>query len=69
MFKVKDNIAPEIVNNLLYNETENHYDLRHYRGFRVPFVKSVNYGSKSTSYLGRKIWDIVPSDRGTIIPM
>ena len=36
------------------------YNLRSNSNFAVPNVKSVFYGSESISYLGQKIWDIVP---------
>ena len=38
------------------------YNLRSNSNFAVPNVKSVFHGSKSISYLGQKIWDIVPLD-------
>ena len=61
MFKVKNRLAPKIVNDLFYNETENHYNLRHRTEFRILFVNSIYHGSESISCLGSKIWDIVPS--------
>ena len=30
MFKVKNSLAPETVNDLFDNDTENHYNLRHH---------------------------------------
>ena len=36
------------------------YNLRSNSNFVVPNVKSVFHGSESISYLGPKIWDIVP---------
>ena len=62
MFKVKNSLAPKIINDLFDNDTEDHDNLRHRTEFRIPLVNSVYHGSKSVSCLGPKIWDIVPSE-------
>ena len=36
------------------------YNLRSNSNFLVPNVKSVFHGSDSISYIGPKIWDVVP---------
>ena len=41
---------------------ENHYNLRNHSDFRVPFARTVYHGTESISYLGPKIWDIVPAE-------
>ena len=48
-----------IVNDLFLYDTENHYDLRHHRDFKIPFVDSVYHSSESISYFSAKIWNIV----------
>ena len=61
MYRVKHCIAPKIMCELfneayvLYNP---HQDVR----FRTYIVKSVLYGTKMLSYLGSKIWNLVPFD-------
>ena len=62
IFKAKNNLAPNIVNDLFHNETENHYDLKYRRDFQVPFVNLVYHGNEGISYAGYKIWDIVPAE-------
>ena len=62
MFKVTNNLTPKTINDLFYNETENNYDLRHRRDFKIPFVNSVYHDSESISYLCLKVWDIVPPE-------
>ena len=46
MFKVKNNIAPEIMKELFAPKTSSY----------------VWHGTKSVSYLGPKIWDLVPNE-------
>ena len=58
IFKVKNNLEPNIVNDLFYNETENHYNVKYQRDFQVPFVNLVYHGSKAISYANPKIWYI-----------
>ena len=45
------------------------YNLRSNSNFAVPNVKSVFHGSKSISYLGPKIWDIVPLELKQLISL
>ena len=49
MFKVKNNIAPQIM-----KELNNSFKRRR--------VKSVWHSTESVSYLGPKIWDLVPNE-------
>ena len=37
-----------------------HYNLRNTNIFRRPRVNSVYYGTESLSFLGPKVWDILP---------
>ena len=61
MFKVKNDIAPEIMKEL-FAPKMTPYDLRNYNSFkrrRVNFVRNV---TESLSYLGPKIWDLAPNE-------
>ena len=49
-----------ITANVLTTIPENHYNLRNYNGFVLAFAKTVYHASESISYLGPKIWNIVP---------
>ena len=61
MFKVKNNIAPEIMK-LLFAPKMSSYDLRNNNSFKRRRVKSVWHGTESVSYLDPKIWDLVPNE-------
>ena len=38
------------------------YDLRNKKDFLLNPIRKVNYGSKTVSYLGPKIWNLVPTE-------
>ena len=59
IFKVKNN-APEIMKEL-FAPKMSPYDLRN-NSFKRRRVNSVWHGSESVSYLGPKIWDLVPNE-------
>ena len=61
MFKVENNIAPEIMKELFAPKMSS-YDLRNKNPFKKRRVKSVWHGTESVSYLGPKIWDLVPNE-------
>ena len=61
MFKVKNNIAPKIMKELFAPKMIS-YDLRNNNSFKRRRVKSVWYGTESVSFLGPKIWDLVPNE-------
>ena len=61
MFKVKNNIAPEIMKEL-FTPKMSSYDLRNNNSFKRRRVKSVWHGTELVSYLGPKIWDLVPNE-------
>ena len=48
------------MNNIFKLQAENSYNLRQVSEFSRPMVKSVHHGTESISYLGPKIWDILP---------
>ena len=50
---------------LTYCDKKSSYEelnFRHRSDFIVPFARTVYHGTKTISYLGPKIWDIVPSE-------
>ena len=61
MFKVYNNIAPPIFTKI-FNKQNPNYQLRHTSHFSVPPTRSVYNGTECISFLGSKIWDIVPAE-------
>ena len=61
MYRVKHRIAPKTMCEL-FNKANVPYDLRQDASFRSYNVKTVLYGTETLSYLGPKIWNLVPSD-------
>ena len=61
MFMVYRNISPPIVRQL-FQLRNNDYNLRQFSQFDLPNVKSVFCGTESISFLGPKIWNIVPNE-------
>ena len=60
MFKVSKNLAPPKMHEIFKLKDQPHYNLRHNSLFFRPLVKSVYKGTQSLSFLGPKIWDILP---------
>ena len=60
MYKIKNDLSPLNVTELFEQSNEQHYDLRKYSHFTVPPVRTVYHGSESISFLGLKIWYILP---------
>ena len=58
MFGVSRNISPPIMNDI----DNSRYNLRQISEFSRPLVKSAYHGSESVSFLGTKIWDMLPDD-------
>ena len=67
LFKIKNDLSPEIMTELFEQRNENHYNLRNNVHFITPQIRTVYYGSESISFLGPKIWNILP-DRLNILP-
>ena len=59
MFKVYRNISSPIFSEIFHRRDIN-YNLRINSNFAMPDVRFVFRGSQSISYLGPKVWDIVP---------
>ena len=66
MFKVKNEMSPEIIYDIFTQRINNHYDLRHINHFETPFVRTVYKRTESVSYLAPKIWDIAPEEYKTL---
>ena len=68
MYKLVNNLSPPIMNRVFKLNTMNrafklNTDFSQFSRF---LVKSVYHGTESISYLGPKIWDILPDDYKTI---
>ena len=61
MYKVKNNISPELMNNI-FVQKDNLYNLRSEPRWVIPAVKSVYHGTESLSFRGPKTWDMLPTD-------
>ena len=61
MYKVKNQMAPEILHDTFKIRTPT-YDLRNNSYFSIRQVHSVYHGTESLSFLGPKIWELVPED-------
>ena len=61
LYKVKSNMAPEILNEIFQNRTSS-YNLRTNSSFADRPVHSVYHGTESLSFLGPKIWELFPKD-------
>ena len=60
MFKVSKNLAPPQMHEILKLKDQPQCNLRYNSLFSSPLVKSVYKGTESSSFLGPKIWDILP---------
>ena len=54
MYKVANRMSPVIMNEIF------HYNQRGTSKFVIPPIHSVHHGSESSSYLGPKIWELIP---------
>ena len=59
MLQIKHGHSRETVTDI-FSQTTQKYNLRQNRDFRVNYVNPLYHGSESNSYLGPKIWEIVP---------
>ena len=63
MYKVQNNCSPEIMNKVFpINEPIYKYDLRNTSNFAACRIKTVRYGLESLSYLGPRLWNILPNE-------
>ena len=62
MFRVSRNISPPAMNDTFKQNDNSRYNLRQISEFSRLSLKSAYHGSKSVSFLGSKIWDMLPGD-------
>ena len=60
IYKVSKGIAPKIFADIFSCNSRANYNLRYESEFSRPLVKSVLNGTETMSYLGPRIWDLVP---------
>ena len=60
MYKIKNDLSSLIVTEPFEQRDEQHYDLRNNSQFTIPPIKTVYQGSECISFLGPKIWNILP---------
>ena len=61
MFKIHRGLSPEILRETFVPKTSSYY-LRRNDTFEKRKVSSVHHGTESLSFLGLKIWDLVPAE-------
>lgn len=54
-------MSPETTNDIFVQRTENHFNLRHQNDFLLPHIRTVYHGSESLSYLGPRVFQVLPS--------
>ena len=59
MYKVAIRTSPVIINEIFQPREESHYNLRYASKIFIPPIHSVYHGSKSASFLGPKIWELI----------
>ena len=60
MLRFYNGLSPSLMNSIFKLRAENPPNLRHFSEFSRPMVKSIYHGTESISFLGPKIWDILP---------
>ena len=60
MYKIKNGLSPLTFTELFEKRNEQHYDLRNNSQFTIPPIRTVYHRSESISFLGLKIWNILP---------
>ena len=61
MFKVANGMAPDIVSEIFRQKNKQPYLLRQNLLFYASRIKSVYNGTESISFLGPKVWELVPN--------
>ena len=61
MYKAGKVLFPPIISELFEQKNKHHYNLRHDLEFTIPAVNSMYHGTESISFLGPKIWNILPN--------
>ena len=61
LYKVHHGLAPELMNDI-FKKRNVTYNFRKNSTFETRNIKSVYYGSETISFLGPKIWELLPSN-------
>ena len=61
IFKVKNVLSPELMNDV-FEFIEKPYSLRTTLHFRSRKIRTAKYGIETPSYLGHKLWNLVPNE-------
>ena len=61
MYKVKNGLSPFIFSEIFPIRQQKRFNLRQNLDFAILRIKSVNHGFESLTYLGPKIWELIPS--------
>ena len=65
IFKVKNSLSPELMNDV-FEFIKKPYSLRTTSHFRSRKIRATKYGIETPSYLGPKLWSLVPNEYKTI---
>ena len=60
LFKVKNGLSPHFMNEIFVENSQHYYDLRKKTEFKRNNVKTVYNGTETLTFLGPRIWEIVP---------
>ena len=60
LFKVKNGLSQPFMNEIFVENIEHYYDLRKKNEFKRNNVKTVYNGTGTLTFLGSRIWKIVP---------
>ena len=60
MFRFYNGLSPPLMNNTFKVMAKDPYNLRYFFQIYRPIVKSVYHRTESISYLGPKVWEILP---------
>ena len=61
IFEVKNGLSPELMNDV-FEFIEKPYSLRTTSHFRSRKIRTTKYGIETLSYLGPKLWNLVPNE-------
>ena len=62
MYKVANNMSPDILNEVFKLRNTPHYNLQHTSHFSADPIHNVYNRTESASYLGPKIWEQIPTE-------
>ena len=60
MHKIANGMSPELMNEILQLREKSHCNLRYTSEFPIPAINTVCHGRECVSYLGPKIWELIP---------